>query len=130
MKILNNSTLFFSANWEIYKEREIFQNGEITIFYDPYRMEDIYKSENKDVRSGMVYLIYTFDNAGIIEVPLFKQKRDNNGAVRNLSSLAATVEVPANSKEIKLWFRATKIGYKDSYDSCFGRDFTYSITKQ
>ena len=127
MHVSHNATLFFARDNQVSLQGQITEYGELTIYYDPFRLRYVYEDEKSGTRTGMIYCEYQFDNGEITSLPVTQKHQASGGPVGRVTPLAVTIDVPPECNLISIWFRGTRAAYKESFDSNMGDNYNFNI---
>jgi len=125
MRSTNNVTIFFDRDFKTHVLGIIDNTSEVTIFYDPYRLKDVYNDQKNGAATGKIFCVIKFSETDIKEYPLITELRNSSLFVSRIEPKALTIKIPKEANGIEMWFRGERAAYQDFYDSNSGKNYFF-----
>jgi hypothetical protein len=126
------SVVKFDDLWGDAVSGPIKAGGTLRIAYDVDRLKQfLYGTWHHGAPTWNISAFVSFDGRGAVEIPLTVPKRGQFGVSQDMIPVEAAVEVPADAKQVSLWFRGSSYGGSrfggPAWDSNYGVNYNYPV---
>jgi hypothetical protein len=122
------ASLRFTSDWAHVAEGAIVAGGRVTIEYDPDRAK-LRHSKSGIPAWGVQAYVKAVPSGLVIERPAVDFATEKGAPVDSPKLLPVTVEVPAGTTELEVWFKnwTAADAPSETWDSNFGKNYRFAV---
>ena len=119
-------TLVFAQSWQNSGYGNLVESGKLDLNYDVYRIPSGLGCTHDGVPTVAVTAFAQFQPGGAILSERIDGPPDSSGKV---TSIPLEYDVPGNATQVSLWFLDSSECNGDQWDSRYGANYVYSVSK-